>query len=79
MSVCFPQSLSGPLTDHLKKLGEHGHGVTMDVDLLREIRELKKTMANAKMKDGFAWDDAELDALTPRPPVLQIVIYESNV
>ena len=51
----------------------------MDVDLLREIRELKKTMANAKMKDGFAWDDAELDALTPRPPVLQIVIYESNV
>ncbi|XP_043207957.1 TWiK family of potassium channels protein 7-like [Amphibalanus amphitrite] len=73
------QSLSGPLTDHLKKLGEHGHGVTMDVDLLREIRELRKTMANTKMKDGFAWDDAELDALTPRPPVLQIVIYESNV
>ncbi|XP_037069303.1 TWiK family of potassium channels protein 7-like [Pollicipes pollicipes] len=73
------QSLSGPLAEHLKKLGEHGHGVTVDVDLVRELKELRKTMAHAKLKDSLGWDDAELDALQPSPPLLQIVIYESNV
>ncbi|KAF0293601.1 TWiK family of potassium channels protein 7 [Amphibalanus amphitrite] len=73
------QSLSGPLAEHLKKLGEHGHGVTVDGDLVRELKELRKTMASARIRDGLGWDDAELDALRPPPPVVQIVIYESNV
>ncbi|KAF0301235.1 TWiK family of potassium channels protein 7 [Amphibalanus amphitrite] len=81
MLVCtlYILSLSGPLAEHLKKLGEHGHGVTVDGDLVRELKELRKTMASARIRDGLGWDDAELDALRPPPPVVQIVIYESNV
>ena len=74
------QMLSGPLSDTLKKLGEHGAGgeINVDINLLKELEDLKKainkTSVEMRLKDAESEDD-----LLKKQPVIQIIIYESNV
>ncbi|CAG9091196.1 unnamed protein product [Plutella xylostella] len=82
--------LSGPLADTLRRLGDAGRGV--DVSALRDLRKVLTVVTMPRMnKDGMTekrqleWEAAveaairNITAPAEKPPIVQIVIYESSV
>ncbi|KAK7790565.1 hypothetical protein R5R35_002022 [Gryllus longicercus] len=84
------QALSGPLAESLRRLGESAAlaGSGIDVTALHRMLTVsvpKRHQGGASAKARDEWEQAmaavlqKITAPPPRPPVLQIVIYETTV
>lgn len=89
------QALSGPLTETLKKIGEHAGGdmSAFQSDLRRALTiismpRLKRCGTDAenskeheweKAVEDILWDIANASPSSQKNPIMQIVIYESSV